>query len=368
MNDYSAVPYLLLEDLLPLAIAAAILVIAILRIKKEARRYSNAVLLAAALIFFLRRLARFYINNNWHEVPTADGNFYLTNESPVLNWIIIILLLSFFAVGIWMIFIGITLVRKEGWTTTHALSIFFGIMSLSLPFAIFMLMEAESGVYGGLPPFLTFFVLEGFYVPFCCFAYFLYSFIYLHLKRKMEPDYIIILGASLSGKRCTPLLARRVDRALEVWNKNEGRPILIPSGGQGKDEEVSEAFAMHTYLSEHSVPEDKIIEENKSANTWQNMQFSKAIMDERSGVNHYVSIFSTNDFHVYRSAVYARAVGCNADGVGCKTAGYYFPSAILREILAFILRYRKFAAIYMICAAAYTFIEIFFPYLTTFLN
>jgi uncharacterized SAM-binding protein YcdF (DUF218 family) len=364
MNDYAAAPYLLVNDLFPLSVGAVLLILSVVRIRKEARRYSNAVFLAAAVFFLTRGLIRFYINNNWHMVQTAEG-FYYTDESVVLNVLTIIFLASFFAIGAWMIFMGIRLVRKEGWTKTHALSIFFGLMSLSMPFIIFSLME--SGVYGGIPPYLSFFILGGFYVPFCCFAYFLYSFLYRHLPKKRKPDYVMVLGASLSGKRVSPLLARRADKAIEVWKKNGEEPVLIPSGGQGRDEEVSEASAIHAYLKEQVVPEDRILEENQSVNTWQNMQFSKKLMDERSGGKDYYAIFSTNDFHVYRSAVYARAAGLPADGVGCRTADYYYPSAILREVMAFILRYRKLAVLYMSAAAVYTVTDIISHDLVTYL-
>jgi uncharacterized SAM-binding protein YcdF (DUF218 family) len=364
MNDYAAAPYLLVNDLFPLSVGAVLLILSVVRIRKEARRYSNAVFLAAAVFFLTRGLIRFYINNNWHMVQTAEG-FYYTDESVVLNVLTIIFLASFFAIGAWMIFMGIRLVRKEGWTKNHALSIFFGLMSLSMPFIIFSLME--SGVYGGIPPFLSFFILGGFYVPFCCFAYFLYSFLYRHLPKRRKPDYVMVLGASLSGKRVSPLLARRADKAIEVWKKNGEEPVLIPSGGQGRDEEISEASAIHAYLKEQGVPEDRILEENQSVNTWQNMQFSKKLMDERSGGKDYYAIFSTNDFHVYRSAVYARAAGLPADGVGCRTADYYYPSAILREVMAFILRYRKLAVLYMSAAAVYTVTDIISHDLVTYL-
>jgi uncharacterized SAM-binding protein YcdF (DUF218 family) len=365
MNDYAAAPYLLVYDLLPGLVGIALLIAAAVRIRREARRYSNAVFLAAGIFFLVRGLARFHIDNNWHEVRNPDGTFYLTNESPVLDFLAIIFLASFFVIGAWLIISGIRLVRREKWTMTHALAIFFGLLSLSMPFIIYMLLQA--GMTNAIPPYLTFFILGAFYVPFCCFAYFLYSFLYQHLRRKRKPDYVMILGAALSGKRVTPLLAKRVDRAVDEWNRNGGAPILIPSGGQGRDEEVSEACAMHSYLAEKNIPDEKIIEENRSVNTYQNMQFSKNIMDERSGKDGYYCLFSTNDFHVYRSAVYAHAVGLNADGIGCRTAGYYFPSAILREILAFILRYRKFAALYVILAAIYTVADIISPQLVTYL-
>ena len=47
----------------------------------------------------------------------------------------------------------------------------------------------------------------------------------------------------------------------------------------------------------------------------------------------------TSDYLVFRTAMYARAVGFNADGLGSKTAGYYFPTAFIREFIAISRRY-----------------------------
>ena len=58
-------------------------------------------------------------------------------------------------------------------------------------------------------------------------------------------DYIIIHGCGLiDGERVSKLLASRIDRAIRVFRRGKGRAILIPSGGQGPDERLSEAEAM----------------------------------------------------------------------------------------------------------------------------
>ena len=51
--------------------------------------------------------------------------------------------------------------------------------------------------------------------------------------------------------------------------------IFIPSGGQGKDEIISEAEAMKNYLIENNIKPEDIILENESTNTLQNMKYSK---------------------------------------------------------------------------------------------
>jgi len=74
--------------------------------------------------------------------------------------------------------------------------------------------------------------------------------------------------------------------------------------------------------------------EKKSTNTYENLKFSKEILDEIENHGYYKCIFVTNNYHVLRTAFYARKLNLHAKGVGCHTAGYYLPSAFIREYLA----------------------------------
>lgn len=78
--------------------------------------------------------------------------------------------------------------------------------------------------------------------------------------------------------------------------------------------------------------------EDQSTTTLENMMFSKKIMDQM--MSQYRVIFVTNDYHVFRTGTYAKQVGLKADGVGCKTAFYYWPNAFIREYIAIILKYK----------------------------
>ena len=49
-------------------------------------------------------------------------------------------------------------------------------------------------------------------------------------------------------------------------------------------------------------------------------------------------LFVTNDYHVFRTSTYARKLGMKGDGLGCRTAGYYIPSAFIREYVALCVK------------------------------
>ena len=149
-----------------------------------------------------------------------------------------------------------------------------------------------------------------------------------------DRDFLIILGCGLRKDGTpTPLLKGRIDRALEFSRKQKeatGRePVFIVSGGQGSDEIVSESSSMKQYMVENGIPESGIIEENRSTNTFENMLFSKEIID---AIDPDAKIsFSTTNYHVFRSGLWGRRVKMTAEGIGAKTKWYFWPNAAVRE-------------------------------------
>ena len=149
-----------------------------------------------------------------------------------------------------------------------------------------------------------------------------------------DRDYLIILGCRFRRDgSLTPLLRGRVDKALWFWHEQKkatGREaVFVPSGGRGPDEPMSEAEAMRRYLMENGVREELIRVENASRNTYQNMEFSKALIESETpdaGV-----AYVTTNYHVFRSGVWAARSGLAAEGLGSKTAWWYWPNAFMRE-------------------------------------
>ena len=166
-------------------------------------------------------------------------------------------------------------------------------------------------------------------------ALLLYSTFYRLLPRKRVYDYIIIHGAGLNGEEPTPLLRGRIETAIRLWDQQGRRAVLVPSGGQGPDEVVSEAEAMHRFLRTNGVGEESILDEYRSTTTMENLVFAKQLIEERQRGFPYRCAMVTSDYHVFRTATYARAAGIRGDGVGAKTAFYYFPTAFIREFIAF---------------------------------
>lgn len=147
-----------------------------------------------------------------------------------------------------------------------------------------------------------------------------------------EADYIIILGAKVNGTRPSLSLKARLDTALVYLEKYENTKVIV-SGGKGEDEGISEAECMFQYLVEHQVDEARIIQENRSTSTKENLEFSKALCDIKKDR----IVLVTNDFHVFRSVRIAHKMGYEkVAGQSAPSLWYLVPTNYVREFMAIV--------------------------------
>ena len=238
---------------------------------------------------------------------------------------------------IFMLVNEVQLVRREGFSLSHALPLLFAcaIVAWFLAVPLALVVQAPRLVLG----FLFALTLCGAWFFLSFTALLLYSWLYRSLPRKRQYDFIVIHGAGLNGTDLTPLLRGRVDRAYDLWVKQDKKGVFVPSGGRGVDEEISEAEAMARYLRSRGVPDSAIVLEDRSTTTWENLTYSRDLITRLSSATPERAALVTSDYHVFRTAMYARAVGFDADGLGSKTASYYFPTAFIREFIAISRRY-----------------------------
>ncbi|MFF8675255.1 YdcF family protein [Streptomyces sp. NPDC015242] len=162
-----------------------------------------------------------------------------------------------------------------------------------------------------------------------------YAFVWGRGTPPPETTHVVVLGAGLDGDRPGPLLTRRLERALAIdAARAPDTPgvVFVVSGGQGEDEVCSEADAMADYLRGRGVPADRIIREDRSVNTGQNLRFSAALVDDATP-GHCATVV-TSGFHVYRTTLLARRVGVRVHVVGAATSPAYWLAATLREFAA----------------------------------
>jgi len=140
-------------------------------------------------------------------------------------------------------------------------------------------------------------------------------------------DYIIVLGAQIKGTNVTNSLRERLDTAYNYIILNPDTKIIV-SGGQGEGEDITEAYAMKGYLVARGIEGSKIMMENRSINTNENMKFSLELIKDK---NASVGIVTSN-FHIYRSMKLAKAQGLtNVSGIVSPCNSILFLNYMVRE-------------------------------------
>ncbi len=171
------------------------------------------------------------------------------------------------------------------------------------------------------------------------------------MTAEQDKDFIIILGCGFrKDGTLPPLLRGRADRAIAFWKKQReetGRTaILIPSGGQGKNESMPEAVAIRRYLLEQGIPEEYIRIEDQSRTTFENMCYSRKIMEELQPDGKVA--FATTSYHVFRSGLWAAEAGVRAEGLGSRTKWWFWPNAFMRETLGLLQKRWKTEAVMLV--------------------
>ena len=169
------------------------------------------------------------------------------------------------------------------------------------------------------------------------FLVFLYSQIrilgHFHDEGPKNLDYIIVLGAQMRGNSPSVVLKYRLDTAADYLKENPST-VCIVSGGQGKNEILPEAEGMKNYLVNTGIEPDRILTEDASKNTIENILFSKKLLPENSEPSALQIGIVTNNFHVYRGLALARKQGLTSTyGIAAPSTLTYLPNNMLREFV-----------------------------------
>lgn len=160
----------------------------------------------------------------------------------------------------------------------------------------------------------------------------LMSIIYVGGKDSSKNEKAIIaLGCKVKGDLPCLSLVKRVDATYDFLTKNPDS-IAILSGGQGRDENISEAECMKNMLLEKGIAENRLFIDDKSTSTDENIRFSMAILDEL-GLGKNVAI-ATSEYHELRAKMIAKRYELVASAKSSKTKPVILPTFLLREIFA----------------------------------
>lgn len=148
-------------------------------------------------------------------------------------------------------------------------------------------------------------------------------------KKPQENTTLIVLGCKVYGEHASRSLRERLDAALIYLEENPDSQCIV-SGGMGEGEKISEAECMYRYLIKKGIHSSRIIKEDKSTSTRENLRFSKKIIEER-GLSKNIAI-ATSDYHQYRASKIAKTLGFSVGAVPGHTAWWLFPTFYVREL------------------------------------
>lgn len=246
--------------------------------------------------------------------------------------------------GLIFIFMSVSsigLIINEGYATSRlfgiGLSVFYMADILGMYYIDLMPLNINRSFY-------AFFQLLSIYLLVMLFGMCIMAAIASFTKADYDKDYLIVLGCSITKEGgLRPLLKQRTNRAIHfAWEQEiaTGKPAkYVPSGGKGEDEIMSEGSAMEIYLLAHGAEFDEVFPEKKSRNTYENMVYSKGIIDEMKPDAKVA--FVTTNYHVLRSGILARKAGLDAQGISSNTKWYFWPNGFAREIVAILALYNN---------------------------
>lgn len=134
----------------------------------------------------------------------------------------------------------------------------------------------------------------------------------------VSADYIIVLGAAVHGDTPSLSLVERMSAAYEYLSAHPDC-IAVLSGGQGSNENMSEAEAMYKWLTAKGIASERLIMENSSTSTLENLKFSLEKILEHGGDLGSIAVVSS-EYHIYRAKLIGKTLGLELDGIPARTS------------------------------------------------
>lgn len=313
-------------------------------------KYSYSIIMNLGLLIFININILRQINlliENW-----SVYNIYeiYNNTLESFSFFAMLTLPCIIILSGYSIVTNLVLVKKEGFSYKNLLGIFLGFLAITGLFGSQLIYQITSNLLTGRELLIVKKIFDiAINVILSYFYALIIATLYCNIKAakhipKFDKDYVIILGCMIKKDgSLTPLLKSRVDKAIKfakLQKEKTGKDIMfVPSGGKGDNEVMAEADAMKKYLLEQGIKEEHIMVENKSTNTFENMEYSNSIIiKDKSDAK--IS-FSTTNYHVFRSGVIANNCGIDCEGMGSKTKWYFYTNALIREFIASLVQERK---------------------------
>ena len=121
-------------------------------------------------------------------------------------------------------------------------------------------------------------------------------------------DAIIVLGAAQWNGQPSPVLQRRLDHALELYEAGLA-PLIVLTGGKQAADAFTEATTGYNYLRERGVPDEALLKEVDGTSTWESLRATRRFLQDRDADR---VVLVTDDYHAYRVDAIAEELGFDA--------------------------------------------------------
>lgn len=138
-----------------------------------------------------------------------------------------------------------------------------------------------------------------------------------------DPDkscqYMVVLGAKVRDDGPSVSLWDRIYGARNYLMEHPD-VIAVVSGGQGPDEPITEAQCMYDALVAMGISPDRIWLEDKASSTWENLNFSLNLIEEKTGTRPTEIGVLSSEYHLFRASLFAKACDVGFIGIPAKTS------------------------------------------------
>lgn len=147
-----------------------------------------------------------------------------------------------------------------------------------------------------------------------------------------DADYVVVLGCRVRGTVPSLSLQYRIAAAVEYLDAHPDAKAVL-TGGQGIGEEITEAQAMYDAMVSMDISSDRLLLENQSTTTKENLEFAKQYINPETDR----IVLVTTGYHMYRAGRIAEAAGYQmVESYSAKNVWYLVPADYIREALAIL--------------------------------
>ena len=155
-----------------------------------------------------------------------------------------------------------------------------------------------------------------------------------HPAEEPTCDYLIVLGAGVNGTVPSLTLQDRINAAYDFLSVHPNT-VAVLSGGQGPRENITEAACMYRELTQMGIDSSRLLLEEKSTSTMENLTFSMNVLEDITGIRPEKVGILSSEYHIFRAKCFAKDLGLEPVGIPAKTSWFSLrTNYYLREIAA----------------------------------